>query len=360
MELKDIQDLEISQKRFDAWWANDLLDRPPLTLRIKPSGEAKIPQKKHATWRDRWWDTEFQLEKFQAELAVTVLMAETFPIYMPNLGPEICATVFGCQMDYSEYSGWSIPMVENCREILHLKADLDTPYWNQIRKMTDASLELGAGRWITGMTDFHTNGDLLASLRDPQELCIDLIEDVDSVRDACLHVTKAYPLMFDDLWNRIKAAGQPCTTWTQYLCRGRAYPTSCDFICMISPEMFQHAILPGIVEEMKFNDCSVFHLDGPGALKHLDALLACPDLNALQWVYGAGHGPAAKWIEVYQRAQAAGKGVQVFATDFEDAKTIAREIKPQGAWFGVGGIQNMEEGAAIIKWFEDWSAGKNV
>jgi len=278
---------------------------------------------------------------------------------MPNLGPEICATPFGVELEYSEHSGWSVPICQSCREILDIEPNLDNPYWNHVRAMTDASIERGAGKWITGLTDFHTNGDLLASLRDPQDLCIEMIEDLDAVGDACLHITKAYPLMFDDLWDRIRAAGQPCTTWTQYLCRGRAYPTSCDFICMISPEMFQKAILPSIVEEMRFNDRSIFHLDGPGALKHLDALLACPELDALQWVYGAGNGPAAKWIDVYKKAQAAGKGVQVFATSFEDAKTIARELKPEGAWFGIGGFTGgVEEAQAAIEWFERWAAGK--
>ena len=358
MEFQYKPDVDKSLERFEAWWQREIIDRPPLTLRVRPTGEAKMPDKKHANWRERWWDTEYQLDRFEAETKVGVFLADTLPIYMPNLGPELCATVFGCPLEYSEFSAWSIPIVKSCREVLRLKPNLDNPYWNQIRRMTEASLERGAGKWITGLTDFHTNGDLLASLRDPQELCIEMIEDLDAVAEACMHVTMAYPLMFDDLWNRTKAAGHPCTTWTQFLSRGRAYPTSCDFICMVSPAMFQKAILPGIVAEMRFNDHSIFHLDGPGALKHLDALLACPELDALQWVYGAGHGPAAKWIDVYKKAQAAGKGVQVFCADFQDAKTVAREIKPAGAWFGIGGIANAEEAGAITDWFTRWAAGK--
>jgi len=358
VELEYQPDVDNVLQRFEAWWQQEIIDRPPLTLRVQPTGPAELPEKKHADWRERWWDIEYQLDAFEARTKRDVFMAETLPIYMPNLGPELCATVFGVELQYSEFSAWSVPIVESCREIPAIEPNLDNPYWNQVRKMTDASLQRGAGKWITGMTDLHTNGDLLASLRDPQELCIEMIEDLAAVGEACLHVTKAYPLMFDDLWGRIKATGQPCTTWTQYLCRGRAYPTSCDFICMVSPEMFQKAILPSIVEEMRFNDRSIFHLDGPGALKHLDALLACPELDALQWVYGAGNGPAANWIEVYQKAQAAGKGVQVFCEGFEDAKTVAAALKPAGAWFSINNVPNAQAAQAIIEWFSRWAAGK--
>jgi hypothetical protein len=76
-------------------------------------------------------------------------------------------------------------------------------------------------------------------------------------------------------------------------------------------------------------------LDGPQALKHLDLLLACPQLNAVQWVYGDGHGRAENWIEVYRRCRAAGKSVQVFAADTADALTVLAAVGAHGVWLQV-------------------------
>jgi len=64
---------------------------------------------------------------------------------------------------------------------------------------------------------------------------------------------------------------------------------------MISPEMARDHVVPTKHIETAALERSIFHLDGLQALKHLDTTLALPGLTALQWVYGAGQGPAARW-----------------------------------------------------------------
>jgi hypothetical protein len=162
------------------------------------------------------------------------------------------------------------------------------------------------------------------------------------------------------LWKRIEAVGQPATTWAPMLHAGRAYVTSCDFICMISSPMFRQAILPSILMEMRFLQRNIFHLDGPGALRHLDDLLALPELNGLQWVYGAGNGPGRKWIKVQQRAQAAGKCIQLLCEDLDDAKALAADLRPEGVWFCPGGSYPRKQAQEFLDWTARWAAGKRA
>ena len=90
------------------------------------------------------------------------------------------------------------------------------------------------------------------------------------------------------------------------------YVTSCDFICMISQEMFARYILPELREEIDYlQGKTIFHLDGPGALKHLDALLEIENLAGIQWVYGAGQPSARHWLPVLQKIQKAGKRINI-------------------------------------------------
>jgi len=224
--------------------------------------------------------------------------------------------------------------------------------------MTDLSLQRGAGKWLTGITDLHTNGDLLASLRDPQALCVELVEDPDAVRAACDYVTTHYALMYDDLYAPLAAAGQPSLTWIPAPHAGRMYATSCDFICMISPAMFEATILPAIVWEMRYLDRNIFHLDGPGALVHLDRLLSLEEMDGVQWVYGAGNEPAARWIDVYRRCQAAGKCLLIYTVDLDDARAVAEAIRPEGAWFHIGGSHRRADAEAFVAWVSRWAAGK--
>jgi len=358
MELTTKPDVETCLDRVEAWWDGGIIDRPPVTIHVR-SGRMprKIPAA-HACLRDRWLDVEYAVESAEANIEAGVFVAENFPKYVPNIGPEVCAAAYGAQIQFGENTSWSVPCVDHIRDVLAMQPNLEAPYWQTIRRMTALSLERGAGRWITTVADLHTNGDLLAALRDPQNLALDYADDFEGVRLACRHVAEHFGVLFGDLYGPIAAAGLPCSTWGSMIARGSAYYVSCDFICMISPAMFADTILPAIAWETAYLDRSIFHLDGPGALKHLDALLGLKDLNAIQWTYGAGSGRAGDWIDVYRRVQDAGKGVEVQAIDLDDARAIMDHLKPEGVWLCVGGSYTMDEAQAILAEVERWAAGK--
>jgi hypothetical protein len=118
---------------------------------------------------------------------------------------------------------------------------------------------------------------------------------------------------------------------------------------MVSPEMAQEMILPDILFEMEPLERSIFHLDGVGALKHLDLILDNPNLHAVQWVYGAGQGPASRWIEVYRRCLQAGKSVQVLAETPEDALNVLKAVGAKGVWLTIGeGFRSVSEAQAFL------------
>jgi len=362
IELQYKPDMARALERFEAWWHCELIDRPLVSLNVRPERamSRSVPQRTHATLRDRWFDMEYQLDCLEAWLEVAEYLGESFPMYMPNLGPEIIGTLFGCELEFSEHSSWSKPVARGCAEILEMRPDFTNPYWQAIRDATTMSAERGRGKWLTGITDLHTNADLLAALRDPQELCLDFLADLDTAAAADIHVTSYFRAIYDDLYDRIRPHQALCTSWMGTLHAGRSYNLQSDFICMISPEQFEKAVLPCLHEEMSHLDRSIYHLDGPDALRHLDALLACPRLNGIQWVCGDGKGPATRWVDVYRRVQAAGKCVQVLYTDMDDARVLAQHIRPEGVWFSLTGTYSKAEAEDFLRFLERWAAGKRV
>jgi copper homeostasis protein CutC len=81
----------------------------------------------------------------------------------------------------------------------------------------------------------------------------------------------------------------------------------------------------------------MYHLDGAGALSHLDTLLQIPRLRAIQWVPGAGHERVSQWYDVIRRVLAAGKSVEVFAR-LEEIDELVREVGPRGLLIHTGGV----------------------
>ena len=64
---------------------------------------------------------------------------------------------------------------------------------------------------------------------------------------------------------------------------------------MISTAMFSDMFLASFVRELRHYEVSLYHLEGPSALRHLDTLLEIPELTAIQWLYGVGNGRCSDW-----------------------------------------------------------------
>ena len=94
---------------------------------------------------------------------------------------------------------------------------------------------------------------------------------------------------------------------------------------------------------------SYFHVDSIGWLKHLDTLLTHPKLGGIQWVYGVNNGPASRWIDVYQRIQAAGKAMEILPYDLADAREVMRHLRPEGVWFKFFGGVTIEEAECLTR-----------
>ena len=69
--------------------------------------------------------------------------------------------------------------------------------------------------------------------------------------------------------------------------------------------------MPSLREDMKRLSHTIYHLDGVGAMKHLDALLSLPELNAIQWVYGVGQPGPYAWLDLYHKVLDAGKQIMI-------------------------------------------------
>lgn len=360
MELTSKPGYEKTLQRFEAWWNCEIIDRPPVCMSVPSGRNVKWPQKQHASERERWFDLDFRIAQQHAAVESRKWIADSLPSVHGNLGPEILATLYGAELEFTRDSSWSKPILHSSRDALKLKPSLDTPYWEWERKWIKASLEQGKGKWITAITDLHTHADLLAALREPQEVLLDLMDDYDGVKQAIRHLTPLFDLVYDDQAKPIRAAGQPTMSWLPGPHMGRSCVLQADLICMMSPEMFQDIFLPALVYEMERLDCCIMHLDGPAALPHLDALLACPKLNAIQWVYGAGNGPASRWIDVYKRIQAAGKGMWIHCEGgIPDALKVAEHLKPEGCIFDVW-CDKEDEANQFLARMGKWAAGKGL
>ncbi len=354
-ELKP--DFEEVLERYEAWWACAVIDRPLVSLTYPRPMEQQVPypERAHRSFRQRWMDTEFTVARTVAQVRNQVYYADALPTSWPNLGPEVFSAFYGCPLEFGETTSWSEPILKDWRResVDKVQLDRDNVYFRKILELTDALLEVARDTFIVGYTDIHPGGDAIAAFRDPQQLCIDMIEHPSEIKALCDRVTADFLEVYDLYYDRLTAAGMPSTTWLNATCRGKYHVPSNDFSCMVSNQMFEEVFLPGIIRECRHMDKCIYHLDGPGALRFLDTLLALPEIHAIQWVPGAGRDYWADWIPVYRRIQAAGKAFCLYAP-LEDLDYIFEALRPEGAWLILGNVEDEETAEAAVKKIARW------
>lgn len=352
-------DFEQVMDRYEAWWEAQVLDRPLVSMTFaRPAAEqvASPPAKAYATPHDHWMDTGRVVAQSLAYVRNQVFFADALPMVWPNLGPEVFSAMYGCPMDYvDDRTGWSEPILADWspESVAALRLDEDNLYFRKILEMTEALLEVARGQFIVGYTDLHPGGDAIAAFRDPQQLCLDVLEYPEEVKALNERITDDFLRLYEVYHQKLSAAGMPSTSWLPAICRGRYHIPSNDFSCMVSDQLFADLFLPGLVRECSHMDRCIYHLDGPQALRYLDTLLELPQIHAIQWVPGAGHDHWADWVPVYRRIQEAGKAFCLGVPAAELDQLFAA-LRPEGAWLTVSGIADLDSAQAALKAISRW------
>ncbi len=357
MQLEFKPDLEKTMQRMDAFWEHSVLDRPVTQFFLEKPVHEQIPllQSNHTSTRERWMDVEYQAQLTLTQLSNRLFLGDSLPVAFPNLGPEVLAAFYGCPIEFGEYgTSWTEPILHDWGQSGQIKLDLNNPYFSRLMELTDAMLALGQGRFIVGMPDFHPGGDLVAALRNPQDLAIDMLDHPHQVKELLTCLQPDYFHVYDIWYDKFAAIGQPITSWLELASLGKYYIPSNDFSAMVSQKMYTEFFLAGIIAECQFLDRSIYHLDGPGALRHLDSLLTIPELDAVQWVPGAGREGFAKWVSVYQKIQAAGKSIIVYC-DMDELPLVMQTLRPQGLALSLNGMLNSEMAANVLSSLETWT-----
>ena len=78
-------------------------------------------------------------------------------------------------------------------------------------------------------------------------------------------------------------------------------------------------------------------------------------MDALQYVPGASNEGFAKWVDVYRRAQAAGKAIEVFCTPAE-LPLVMETLDPHGLYLMMDEVPDAATGEAILRDLSTWAA----
>jgi len=194
---------------------------------------------------------------------------------------------------------------------------------------------------LFSVTDLGGILDVVASLRGTQELLYDLYDYPEEVKEFIAKVKSAWNIAYTKQLESLEKAGLPYNTWMNIPSSKPWYPIQCDFCYMLSPQHFNEFVLPDIADHAKMMDRSIYHLDGPGEIAHIDQLLDIPELNGIQWVSGGSNEPVwdEKWFSLYRKIQDKKKNLVLLPgiseNEPEKAERLIKSIDPAGTCISI-------------------------
>lgn len=353
-----------TQRRFDDWFHHRHSGRPLMNVQVwrdandRPFGIR--PQVVYADAAERYLNADKAFEEVAAYYNRVRPLAEAFPSFSMNLGAGSLALYLGAQPVFREDTVWFEPCIHDYESALPLRYNPDNVWWKKHLALIRRQLELVRNTDIlVCVPDLVENIDILAALRGPQTCCYDLYDYPDQLAEALEDIRCVYMTYFNEIYQLIKGAENRCAyTAFDILGTGKTAKIQCDFGALLSPAQFEEYIIPSLTRQCGELDNTMFHLDGPECLIHVDALMKLEKLGALQWTPGARNPRAGseEWYPLYRKVKEAGKGLWIGLTDYEPeeavfvAGTLASKFGPEGFYFHFPIMTEEQVGALRKKW----------
>ena len=354
MELALKQDWDLVQQRYEAWWAGEMLDRPivKVTAPKRPSDPADAAPADRDALFDWFTNPELVLPRVMHNVERTYWGGDAFPLVFPfscSL-PAIEAAYLGCPYDVvpGSNTGWADPCIENWEDRTPIVVDPDNKWWQITQQLLDEGARQGVGKYVVGIPDLQGGGEIIALMRGNEELAMDLIlADKGDIMTALREEVHAWHFYYQTCFEIIHRHMDGYVDWLGVWSEVPCVTVENDFSGMISTKMFEEFFMPSVAQQCEWVDRTMYHLDGPDAVRHTDTLLALSTLNGIQWVPGAGAPPCSKWIPLLQKIQRAGKLLYLNVEPWE-VSTLLEELAPGGVILDTH-CASVEEADALLE-----------
>ena len=384
--------MEAAKEKFRNYWAHKNTGRPLMCIIARrPEVEQysdgtpveggyldQICQGKYYNMPEelKWKDMEDKyqnpqriVDRYRYFCETHAFLGESFPNLNIDFGPGSLASYLGSEIGFKEDTVWFNKCLDSWDGVPKLTFDPENKWFKKHIQLAKDCQALAGDDFYVDMPDLMENIDVLASLRGAQDILFDLLDETEMIGERIQEVTDIYYEYYDRFYDIIKdEEGGNAYTVFQIWGPGRTVKLQCDFSAMMSPEDFRKYIQPSLRTQSENVDHVLYHLDGPAAIKHMDALMEIDGIDALQWTSGdAGpDGTLPDWDVIYDKAIAAGKSiwVKVYSGEFEDwIRNVDRIVNKYGSHslFLLFPEMSMEQAAYLLDYADrNWSNVKGT
>lgn len=343
-------------ERMMAWWEGGSLDRPVIwTNIVKPDAPPFVPSWDPGTPELRDLDEEYRFSEVKHFLESHLFLAEAVPFASTGHGSGVCllAAMAGAKVDYAPDNGTAwIEKIDGLYERPLPEFSEDNPAYAYTIKMIHRHAQGFGCDCVLSADDIIDPMTTLSMMRGPAELCMDLVENPEMVKQWCKRLGEFYLEMAKGfraaraVYNRREE-----NNWTGVFAPGDMEAIQCDFSTMLSPEMFNEFVMPEVEREADFFDYSLWHLDGIDEIRHLDAICSVKKIRGVQWVDSRFTNQMA-YLDLFKRIRGKGKSLVIACQTPDEAIEVTKELGKDGLAMKIWDIKSEKDMDLALKRFK--------
>jgi len=282
--------------------------------------------------------------------------ADIVPFAYTDWGTISAAPFFGSTMNYGDDTVWYNPAGLSPSMDRSLILDDDNPWFLRLQDLVSTGKTVAGNDYFCGMPSLSPGLDVLSELCGASELCIYLITDPGWVQEKLSEITAACLKAYDTIYQLASEEdGSVFVSFFRLWAPGRVSLIQNDFSSLISETMFREFAVPFTREFSAAMEFSLFHVDGPEAIRTIDALLEIDELTSLEFTPGpqipGGGDPS--WYDMYRRVKAAGKRMQIVWIKAEEVIPLLDAVGPAGLYLMVE-FQSLNEAEKMAREVEPY------
>ena len=323
--------LEETKRRYVDWWNHKgivLNMWEHFQEGVKPHADVPKPAPPKDL-NQKWFDPQWRADYLDWYVAHSSLMADMLPVANTQLGPGSLAAILGGVFEGGEDTIWIHPDPNYSDDIVF---DPEHPNWLLHKELLKACKAKAQGHYYVGMPDLMEGLDVLAAIKGTDKVLLDTVMQPEVLEHQMQQINDIYFHVFDELYDIIREGDEMAFCYFSSWAPGKMSKLQSDISTMISVDDYRRFVQPFIREQCQKIDYTLYHLDGVGAMHHLDALLEIEELNAIQWTPGVGEpqGGSPKWYDLYKKILAGGKSIMACWVTLDELKPLLDNIGGEG------------------------------
>lgn len=272
---------------------------------------------------------EWRADELNYYMAHSSFLADIPPVANTQLGPGSLAAILGGILEAGEDTIWIHPNPNPQDDIVF---DPDNAAWKLHKDLLRACKQRANGNYYVGMPDLMEGLDILAALRGTDTVLMDTVMNPELLERQLQQVNDIYFRVFDELYDIIREGDEMAFCYFSIWGPGKVSKLQSDISIMIGEDDFRRFALPYLREQCRKIDYTLYHLDGVGAIRHVDALLEIEELNAIQWTPGVGEpqGGDPKWYDLYRKILVGGKSIMACWVTLNELRPLLDNVGTNG------------------------------